>query len=146
MKNIFLFLFVLIGCSFVFGQENDSLSVDHENIKFPVYKGCEKKSSNEDIKKCTIKKIQNFIVVSYDTAIAEVALPQDKTTQFQLDFIINKKGKVEQVNAKAHHRAIAIEAIKVAKRIPKFRIPGTLNGEAIDVPISLLMTIYFNEH
>lgn len=81
--------------------------------------------------------------MSFDTGIANVALPQDKTTQFQLDFIINKKGKIEQVNAKANHRVIAIEAIKTAKRLPKFKKPGLRDGKAVETPFSLLMTIYF---
>lgn len=117
-----------------------------ENFTYPIFRGCDKDLSNEELKKCSKEKITNFIKMSYDLDIAEAALPLDKSTQFQLNFIINKNGKVEQVNAKANHRAIAIEAIKVAKRLPKFKKPGTKNGKAVDIPFSLLMTIYFNEH
>lgn len=113
------------------------------NTKFPVFRGCDESLSNEELKKCSIRKIKNFIKMSFDTGIANVALPQDKTTQFQLDFIINEKGKIEQVNAKANHRAIAIEAIKTAKRLPKFKKPGLRDGKAVETPFSLLMTIYF---
>jgi ribosome-associated translation inhibitor RaiA len=121
----------------------DNKSDINTNTTYPIYRGCDKSSSNEELKKCSVEKIKNFIKMSFDTGIADVALPLEKSTQFQLDFVINKKGKIEQVNAKANHRAIAIEAIKVAKRLPKFKKPGTVNGEAVDTPFSLLMTIYF---
>ena len=81
--------------------------------------------------------------MSFDTEMASRVLPLEKSTQFLLEFTINKKGKVETVNAKANHKAIAIEAIKVAKRLPKFKAPGTLNGKPVDTPFKLLMTVYF---
>jgi len=122
------------------------VNIEHEateDLTYPVFRGCDKEMSNDELKKCSEKKIKNFIKMSFDLGIADAVMPLEKSTQFQLDFIINKKGKVEHVNAKANHRAIAIEAIKVAKRIPKFKKPGTKNGKPIDTPFSLLMTIYF---
>ena len=122
--------------------------VENENIieanfTYPIFRGCDKDMTNVELKKCSKGKIMDFIKMSFDLGIADVALPLEKSTQFQLDFIINTKGKVEQVNAKANHRAIAIEAIKAAKRLPKFKKPGTKDGKAVHTPFSLLMTIYF---
>ncbi len=123
--------------------EVENENEDLDNFSYPIFRGCEEKLSNEELKKCSKRKIMNFIKMSFDLAIADVALPQEKSTQFRLDFIINKKGKVEHVNAKANHRAIAIEAIRVTKRLPKFKKPGTKNGKPVNTPFSLLMTIYF---
>jgi len=122
--------------------------VSHKNNKivnatYPVFRGCDKKLTKEEIKKCTVKKIKNFIKLSFNYEIADRSMPLEKSTKFQVDFIINKEGEVEHVNAKANHRAIAIEAIRTAKRLPKFKAPGTIDGKAIDTPFSLLMTIYF---
>jgi hypothetical protein len=114
-----------------------------EDARYPVFRGCDKKSSNSALQECSKKKIMNFIKMSFDLEMASRVLPLEKSTQFQLEFNINKKGKVEAVNAKANHKAIAIEAIKVAKRLPKFKSPGMLNGKAVDTPFKLLMTIYF---
>ncbi|MDO1502515.1 hypothetical protein Q2T40_20460 [Winogradskyella maritima] len=114
-----------------------------KSLKFPVYKGCHKIEDNKEARDCSIQKIKDFIKMSYDLAVADRALPLERSTQFQLDFIVNKKGKVEQVTAKANHRAIAIEAIKTAKRLPKFKTPGMLNGSAIDTPMTLTMVLYF---
>ncbi|MBC2846336.1 hypothetical protein [Winogradskyella flava] len=136
--SVFTILLFFISISL----SQDTISVDSQST-YPVYRGCDKDMTNEELKRCSKKKIMNFIKMSFDTGIADVALPLEKSTQFRLDFIINKKGKVEQVNAKANHRAIAIEAIRVTKRLPKFKKPGTENDEAVDTPFSMLMTIYF---
>jgi hypothetical protein len=111
--------------------------------KYPVYRGCDKESSNKALEDCSKRKIMNFIKMSFDIEMASRALPLDQSTQFLLEFTINKKGKIENVNAKANHKAIAIEAIKVAKRLPKFKEPGIWEGVAVDTPFSLLMTLYF---
>lgn len=122
----------------VIANKNDKVTTT-----YPVYRGCDKEASNEELKKCSIKKIKDFIKLSFDYEMAERVFPLEQSTQFQVDFIINKKGKIEQVNAKANHRAIAIEAIRIAKRLPKFKVPGTKNGKPINTPFSLLMTVYF---
>lgn len=111
--------------------------------KFPIYRGCDKTLSNKELKKCSTNKIKDFIKLSYDTKIASLAIPQGKSTKFLLSFVINEKGRIENVNAKANHRAVAIEAIRVAKRMPKFISAGTKNGETVKTPYSILMTIYF---
>ena len=110
---------------------------------YPVYRGCDKTQSNEDLKKCSIEKIKTFIKMSFDYEMADRVLPLEKSTKFQVNFIINTKGKVEKVNAQANHRAIAIEAIRIVKRLPKFKAPGKVNGKPVDTPFSLLMTVYF---
>lgn len=112
--------------------------------KYPVYRGCDETSSNEELEACSKRKIRNFIKMSYDIQKASRALPTEKSTQFLLEFTISKNGKIENINAKANHKAIAIEAIKVAKRLPKFKAPGIWEGVAVDTPYSLLMTLYFN--
>jgi hypothetical protein len=111
---------------------------------FPVYKSCNENLGYEDQKNCTIKKIMNFIKLSFDIELADKLFPQDNSTQFKVDFIVNKKGKAEQVTAKAHKREIAVEAIRIVKRLPKFKKPGYLNGKPVNVPFSILMTIYFD--
>ena len=113
------------------------------STKYPVYRGCDKTSNNEELEKCSKTKIMNFIKLKFDYDMADRLFPTEQSTQFQLDFIINEKGKVEQVNAKANHKAVAIHVIRLAKQLPKFKSPGMSNGLAVDTPFSLLMTVYF---
>jgi hypothetical protein len=126
----------------VFGQEV-SPDKNESQTKYPIFRGCDKTSSNAELEACSKRKIMNFIKMSFDIEMASRALPLEQSTQFLLEFTINKKGKIEAVNAKANHKAIAIEAIKVAKRLPKFKEPGFLEGVAVETPFSLLMTLYF---
>lgn len=124
-------------------QKKEPLTTLGKGTKFPVFRGCQKIKDPTEAKTCTIKKIKNYIKLSYDLDIADRALPLEKKTQFEVSFVVNKKGKVEKVNAKANHRAIAIEAIKTAKRLPKFKSPGKVNGVEADTPMTMTMTIYF---
>lgn len=110
---------------------------------YPVYRGCHKEINYEDTKKCTTDKIADYIKVSFDYRMADRVFPTAESTSFQVDFLINEKGKTEHVNAKANHKAIAIEAIRLIKRMPKLKQPGTENGKAVKTPISLLMTVNF---
>ncbi len=157
MKQILILSSILIICFNNYGQTNPTLKeldsitkndietfpILAKSIKFPAFRGCHKIENTAALKKCSIQKIKDYIKLSYDYDVADRALPLEKSTQFQLNFVVNKKGKVEQVTAKANHKAIAIEAIKTAKRLPKFKTPGMLNGSALDTPIELTMKIYF---
>ena len=152
MKYSILFVSLLFGLS-LYSQETDStdfkkdsLSTKNEAIldRYPVFRGCSETLSNAELEQCSKKKIMNFIKMSYDLELASYAMPTARSTKFLVEFEIDKKGKIKNVNAKAQHKAIAIEAIKVVKRLPKFKKPGSKNGVPVSTPFSLLMTIYFN--
>ncbi|HMC01656.1 MAG TPA: hypothetical protein VKN14_11530 [Flavobacteriaceae bacterium] len=114
-----------------------------KNKKFPVFRGCNENLSYEYQKKCTVKKVKDFLRLSFNMELADKLFPTEKSTQFKVDFVVNKKGKVENINAKAHKREIAVEAISILKRLPKFKSPGYLNDEPVDTPFSILVTINF---
>lgn len=111
--------------------------------KFPIHKRCDETLGLNSQKECTTEKISNFIQLGIDLELADRLFPKDKTTQFQVDFIIDKKGKIKNITAKAHHREMAAEAIRVAKRLPRLKAPGYKEGKPVNVPFSILMTIYF---
>lgn len=111
---------------------------------YPVYRGCDKDLSFEETKKCTTEKIINYIKVSFNYELADKAFPTAKETQFQVDFIINEKGRTEEINVKAHHKAVAVDVIQLIKRMPKFKTVGTSNGEPVKTPFSALMTVYLD--
>ncbi|WP_299890138.1 hypothetical protein [uncultured Lacinutrix sp.] len=111
--------------------------------RFPTHKRCDDNLDSKTLRDCTTEKIVNFIKLGVDLELADKLFPHDKSTQFQVDFIINKKGKVQDVTAKAHKREMAAEAIKVTKRLPKFIEPGYFKGKPVNTPVSILITIYF---
>ena len=142
MKTLALFFIFILCGTFLFSQENTE-DKPEDSSKYPVYRGCDKESTNKALEECSKEKIMNFIKMSFDIDMASRVMPLEQSTQFLLEFTINTKGKIENVNAKANHRAIAIEAIKVAKRLPRFKEPGTQDGVAVNTPFSSLMTLYF---
>ncbi len=120
-----------------FGVDNSS------NKSFPVYRSCDPTLSYKAQKECTTQKIMDYIKVSINYELADKLFPLDKTTQFLVSFTINKKGKLENITAKAHKREMAAEAINVLKRMPKLKSPGYKNGKPTSVDMEILMTIYF---
>ncbi|WP_178985865.1 energy transducer TonB [Winogradskyella helgolandensis] len=112
-----------------------------EDATYPVYRGCNQELSFKDTKQCTSDKIIDYLKVSFNYELADKVFPTELTTQFHVEFTINKKGRTEQINVKAHHKAIAVDVIQLIKRMPKFKAPGTSNGEPIEVRYSALMTI-----
>jgi len=130
-------------------KKKKSVSKTNYNINqpeiFPVFRNCKENLGNDYLKECTTEKIINYIKVSFDTELASNLFPQKQSTKFKVEFVVNKKGKVEQVTAKANHREIAAEAIRVLKRIPKFKKPGYTNGKATDTPFSIMMIVHFQE-
>ncbi|WP_417872922.1 energy transducer TonB [Xanthomarina gelatinilytica] len=114
-----------------------------KNDKFPVFRSCDETLSYEALKECTTNKIKDYIKVSINYELADKLFPLDKSTQFLVSFTINKKGKAEQITAKAHKKEMAAEAINVLKRMPKFKSPGYKNGKPVDTKMQILMTIFF---
>lgn len=111
--------------------------------KFAVYRGCNENLNYEVLKECTTNKVKDYLKVSIDYELADKLFPTDKTTQFLVSFTINKKGKAEQITAKAHKIEMAAEVINVLKRMPKFKAPGYANGKPVDTKMEFLMTIHF---
>ncbi|WP_417237744.1 hypothetical protein [Bizionia sp.] len=114
-----------------------------KDMQYPTYRGCEKSVSFEDLKNCTIGKIMDYVKVSINYDLADKLFPLDKSTQFEVSFMINEKGKTEDISAKAHKREMAAEAIRVLKRMPKMKAPGYIDGKPAKYPVKFLMTIYF---
>ena len=114
-----------------------------DNVRFPVHKRCTKKKNKYELKKCTSNKISDYIQMSVNTELANKLFPTSKTTQFQAIFTVDKKGNLKNITAKAHKREMAVEVIKVLKRMPKLKLPATRNGKPIEFQFSQLMTIYF---
>ncbi len=114
-----------------------------ESFSYPAHKRCAKIIDNELLKKCTQEKISDFIKLSINYELADKLFPQDKSTQFKVFFTVDKKGNIKDITAKAHHREMAKEVIRVLKKLPKFKKPAMNNGTPADFKYSYLLTIYF---
>jgi len=112
---------------------------------YPIIKNNKKHLSGEELKKHTTKKIIDLIKLKFDYELADKLFPTQDSTKFKVEFIVDKKGRVRGITAKAHKKEIAIDVINVLKSFPKFHKPGYINGVAVDTPFSILMTVYFPE-
>lgn len=103
--------------------------------KFAVYDGCEKKQHNNDIKKCTLEKISNFVNKNFDTNLAR-RLGVSGRQKILITFTINTNGKISDILARAPHPALQKEAKRIVKKLPKFT-PAIKDGKPIPSVYSL---------
>lgn len=113
---------------------------DEETVPFvaieevPTYPGCT--GSNETKKECFISRLSKFISKEFNADIAqELGLPSGKQRVFVM-FIINKNGNITNIEARAPHKSLEKEAIRVIESLPKM-IPGRQFNKTVAVKYSL---------
>lgn len=118
----------------------DKLFKDKDDVPFaavdviPVYPGCE--GTQEELKSCFSENIAKFINKNFKKGLASsLGLPSGEKRVFVM-FKIDKEGNVVGVMARAPHKALKEEAIRVIKMLPKMT-PGQYNGKTVGVKYSL---------
>jgi protein TonB len=113
---------------------------DDESVTFvaieeaPTYPGCV--GTKDDKKSCFISKISKFISKEFNASIAqELGLPSGKQRLFVM-FTINKNGDITNIEARAPHKSLEKEAIRVIQSLPKM-IPGKQYNKTVSVKYSL---------
>lgn len=100
----------------------------------PTYPGC--KGTNMEKKKCFSEKIQKLIGRKFNTQLAgTLGLSQGIKRIFVL-FKIDKNGDIVEMRARAPHKALEKEAMRVLKFLPKMN-PGKMQGRPVKVKYSL---------
>ena len=125
-----------------FNVKND-LAVE-ENKTFPVCRGCNKDLDFEALKQCTTERIMDFIKVSTIIDDADELFPTERSTEFEASFTIDKNGRIKDIGAKAYKRELGVLVIRALQQLPKMKLPGTINGQPVDVPFKFKMTLYFD--
>ena len=135
MKKLILLLFIpLIS----FGQsetENNSKVPSEIFDNIPVYPGC--KGSELKKRKCMSERIAKFVERKFNTDIA-ADLGLTGRQRISVIFKIDTLGNITGVRARAPHRRLEKEAVRVIKLLPKMK-PGIKNGKPVIVPYSLPM-------
>ncbi|MEL0455573.1 M56 family metallopeptidase [Flavobacteriaceae bacterium SZ-1-7] len=101
----------------------------------PVFADCEKMSTKEEQKSCTVKEIFDHVARNFNSKIGK-EYDLSGRQRINVIFKIDKEGNVTDVSAKAPVPALEEEAIRVVQMLPKFE-PGAHNGKAVNVPFSL---------
>jgi protein TonB len=112
----------------------------------PVYPGCKSKNKNKDkakaqLKDCFNSKIQKHVGRKFNPEIAsQVGLSPGKK-KIYVEFIIDKQGNITQIRARAPHKRLEKEAIRVIELLPQMT-PGKQRNVPVRVKYSL--PIVFN--
>lgn len=112
-----------------------------ENIDFrkiemaPVFPGCEIYETQEEIKSCFSLQIAKIIKKKFDGDLA-VELNLQGEQRIYVTFTVNDKGLVENIKTRSTHEALANEAQRVVKLLPKMQ-PGQQQDKKVSVKYSL---------
>lgn len=109
----------------------------------PIFPGCEHKKTNAERKKCMSAKVSKYVNKQFNDELATELGLSGRLRIFVL-FKINKSGDVVAVRARAPHTALAKEAEKVVKSLPKMK-PGIQSGKAVTVSYSLPIVFQVEE-
>ena len=101
----------------------------------PIYPGCEDMKGREAKKRCMSQKVDAFVKRNFNTDLAgELGL--EGVQRIQVQFKINKDGKVVDVRTRAPHPRLEEEAKNVIGQLPEM-IPGMQRGKPVGVIYAL---------
>ncbi|MFV9552334.1 energy transducer TonB [Algibacter sp. PT7-4] len=115
---------------------------DPENVPFfaiqnaPIYPGCENAKDNSERKKCMSQKITKLIQRKFDGS--DIAANYGLTGKQKIDvqFTIDKTGRVTNIKTRAPHPKLEEEAIRVVNFIPEMT-PGKQRDTNVGVIYNL---------
>jgi len=101
----------------------------------PVYPGCEKFSEKKKLIECMSKNITKHVIKEFNTDIAiEYGIEGRQKTL--VTFVINTKGEVVNVKARAPHPELQKEVIKAVSSLPKMK-PAQQGFKKVSVTYAL---------
>ena len=103
----------------------------------PVFPGCT--GTKDEMKVCFTNQISKFIGKKFNAGLAsELGLAPGVQRIFVL-FKIDNKGDIVEIQARAPHKRLQEEAIRVIELLPKME-PGKQRGKPVNVKYSLPIT------
>jgi protein TonB len=107
-----------------------------ENV--PVFPGCT--GTNKELRKCFSTQISKFVMKRFDIELAaDLGLTPGSIQKIFVIFKIDKNGVITDIQARAPHKKLETEIIRVIKLLPKMT-PGKQRGRAVSVKYGLPIT------
>lgn len=104
-----------------------------ENV--PIYPGC--KGDNTELRACFSDQITKFVAEHFDIELAaDLGLVPGSIQKIFVVFKIDKNGDITDINARAPHKKLQDEAIRVINLLPKMT-PGRQRGKPVGVKYGL---------
>ena len=114
--------------------EPDDIPYDYVE-RVPIYPGCEKITKNVERKKCMSEKISKLIRKKFNPDLAD-GLGLSGKQKIDVQFKIDKTGKVTDIKTRAPHARLEKEAERVINKIPQMA-PGQQSNKNVGVIYSL---------
>jgi len=108
----------------------------------PVFPGCETLTKEEQ-KKCMVEMVTKHVMQNFNTKVAD-SLKLSGKMKISSMFIINNKGVVENIKARAPHPALEKETLRVLDLLPDMT-PGMQSGKPVNVPFALPIIFQLKE-
>ena len=106
----------------------------------PIYPGCEKIPNKAEQRKCLSEELQKQVSENFNAALANnLGLSSGKKRIFVM-FKIDTIGNITNIKARAPHKDLETEAIRVIKTLPQMISPGKQGGNVVGVKYSLPIT------
>ncbi len=104
----------------------------------PVFPGC--KGSKSELRACFSAEVRKLVNKKFNAELAtDLGLPSGSIQRIFVMFKIDNNGDIVDVKARAPHKRLQEEAIRVVKLLPKMT-PGKQRGKAVGVKYSLPIT------
>lgn len=123
----------------------EDVDIDKIDVPFsvieqvPLIEGCESVYNLKEQKECFSNKINEHVMKNFNTDLANNLGLEKGVKRIFVQFKIDTNGDVIDVRARAPHKDLETEAIRVIKSLPKM-VPGIHNGRVVNVPYSLPIT------
>jgi protein TonB len=104
-----------------------------ENV--PIFPGC--KGSNSELRACFSDQIAKFVAEKFNIELAsDLGLVPGSIQKIFVVFKIDRNGSITDINARAPHKKLQEEAIRVINLLPKMT-PGMQRGRPVGVKYGL---------
>lgn len=101
----------------------------------PIFPGC--KGNNSELRACFSDQISKFVSEKFNAELAsDLGLTPGSIQKIFVVFKIDKNGNITDINARAPHKKLQDEAIRVINLLPKMT-PGRQRGKPVGVKYGL---------
>lgn len=125
--------------------EVEEKEVDIEDVAFaviedaPVFPGCI--GSKEEKKECFSSQVTKHVIKHFNAELAQELGLSPGNQKIYVIFSVDKNGDITNIMARAPHKSLEKEAIRVIELLPKM-IPGKQRNKAVGVKYSLPITFH----
>ena len=121
----------------VIDMPDDETNVPYNFIQnVPIYPGCENAKGNDERRKCMSEKITKLIQRKFHGDNIAIDYGLSGKQKIDVQFTIDKTGKVNNIKTRASHPKLQDEAIRVINMLPEMT-PGKQNDKNVGVIYNL---------